>query len=769
MLARYLLVVLALLGALSCSRNPDVAKRKYLESGNRYFEKKQYKEASIMYRQALRKDPRYGEAYYRLGLTHLRLGGVPEAVHALRRAVELLPDRSEPKIELGNIFLTGLAVTPASNAQQLERLRNEIKTLAEHLPQNSPHRHRFLGYYYLSQRQMKEAIQEFREAHRLSPFRPEFTLPLVEALLVEGPQEEGEKLARVFIEKNREFLAGYDVLYFYYLRRNREAEAEGLLKQKVASNPKQARVWLQLAGHYHRLKRTAEMQAALEQLANNPKDFPEAYQLIGNFYRVRRDFDNAVRYYDLGIQRDPARKALYQKLKAQALVDQGKVAEAAVLLDEVLKQNPKDDDARAMRAALVVETGTPEQVRAAVTELQAAVTRSPDNVVLRYHLGRALMRQGQIDQARTQFQEAIKRQPAYLAPRLSLIEVQLLKKDFAGALQGVREVLQLDPANLQAKLLRTSALVGLGNLAQARADLESTIKEHPGSREAQLQLAALNLHERRFKEAEDAFSKLHQASPAGDLRALMGLTETYAAQGRFDKSIALLKAEIAKDPNRPSLRLALANDYVRSGQYDAAIAEYQQLIQRDPKAGDLYLRLGETQRRKGDLQAAVASFRKATELMPNQAQAFVVLALMLDQLKQFDQAVQVYEKVLQIEPDNPVALNNLAYLLTERGGDLDRALTLALRARQKLPQDPNIADTVGWIYIKKNLSDNAVEIFRDLVRKHPNNPTFHYHLGMALYQKGDRASARQALQTALRNKPSPEEASRIKELLARVG
>jgi Flp pilus assembly protein TadD len=108
-------------------------------------------------------------------------------------------------------------------------------------------------------------------------------------------------------------------------------------------------------------------------------------------------------------------------------------------------------------------------------------------------------------------------------------------------------------------------------------------------------------------------------------------------------------------------------------------------------------------------------------------------------------------------------------LLAERGGDLDRALTLAQRARQKLPQDHNVADTLGWIYIKKNLADNAIEIFRELTRKEPGNPTFHYHLGMALYQKGDRVAARQALQNALRNKPAPDEAARIKELLSKVG
>src|SRR3954463_5984737 len=84
-----ILAMLAVLGA--CRRDPNVAKKRYVESGNRYFAKGKYKEARIMYLDALQKDLRFGEAYYRLGLTALKIGPVNDAVNALRRAVELLP------------------------------------------------------------------------------------------------------------------------------------------------------------------------------------------------------------------------------------------------------------------------------------------------------------------------------------------------------------------------------------------------------------------------------------------------------------------------------------------------------------------------------------------------------------------------------------------------------------------------------------------------------------------------------------------------------
>src|SRR5690349_7226217 len=75
-----------------CSRDPNVVKKRYLDSGNRYFEKGKFKEARIMYLDALQKDQRYGPAYYRLGLTTMKTGPLVQAVNSFRRAIELLPE-----------------------------------------------------------------------------------------------------------------------------------------------------------------------------------------------------------------------------------------------------------------------------------------------------------------------------------------------------------------------------------------------------------------------------------------------------------------------------------------------------------------------------------------------------------------------------------------------------------------------------------------------------------------------------------------------------
>ena len=103
------ILVTVVLALVSCSRDPNVAKRRYLESGNKYFEKGKFKEARIMYLNAKAKDQRWGPAYYRLGLTALKLGSMTESVNAFRRAVELLPateaDHWDAVVKLSEIYL----------------------------------------------------------------------------------------------------------------------------------------------------------------------------------------------------------------------------------------------------------------------------------------------------------------------------------------------------------------------------------------------------------------------------------------------------------------------------------------------------------------------------------------------------------------------------------------------------------------------------------------------------------------------------------------
>src|SRR5213594_2444796 len=99
-----LFLILALMAIVfsGCSRDPNVRKQKYYESGQRYFEKGKYREAAIQYSNAIQVDGRYSDAHYRLGLTYLRLSEPNRAFQELQRTVELDPANYAARVDMAN-------------------------------------------------------------------------------------------------------------------------------------------------------------------------------------------------------------------------------------------------------------------------------------------------------------------------------------------------------------------------------------------------------------------------------------------------------------------------------------------------------------------------------------------------------------------------------------------------------------------------------------------------------------------------------------------
>ena len=275
------------------------------------------------------------------------------------------------------------------------------------------------------------------------------------------------------------------------------------------------------------------------------------------------------------------------------------------------------------------------------------------------------------------------------------------------------------------------------------------------------------LAQKKYAEAEETFRDARRLDPS-NTQALLAQAEAMWRRGTSNEALQLLQETSAENPSRWDLRLALGNMAVRVGEYDLALSTFHAMlagIEPDSKGrGDLYLRIGETYRRKGDLESAVANLRKAAEALPDNNVAAATLALVLDGAGKTEEAKAQYLAVLQRDPNNVVGMNNLAYLLSEQG-DVEEALSLALRAKEIMPDLDEVADTVGWIYLKKKNTDQAVRAFEALVRKTPGNSTFHYHLAMAYHQKGDKTAAIDQLKAALEANPRASEVDQIRRLM----
>lgn len=786
-LFRILAISLVALTLVNCSRDPQVVKKKYLESGNKYFDRAKYKEASIMYRRALSTDPKYGEAYYKLALTSLKLNQPANAVPALRRAIELLPagnkDSNDANLNLAEILLlAGQSTDVTARAKPLLDEAAEIAKAFLRRDPNSYEGHKLTGDASFAaavssfrkkdvtnaKAAIEVAIAEYRKTLVVRPNDPIVTLSLARTLASYGELAESEQLFRNVIAKAPNTPTGYGELYRLYIGQKKIAEGEALLKKAVAGNPKEFQFKVLLSAHYFSVGNKAEGAKILDELKGNFKEFPQAFFTSGDFYLRMNDTAAAIKQYEEGEVKDKAHKVDYQKRVIEVLVREGKASQAYEKNLEILKENPKDPEARGLKATFLLDKG---DVNQALNELQSVVTSRPDNFVARFHLGRAHFAKQEYEQASQQFQKAIELRPDYMPPRLALAQVALARGDNEGALKTTEEVLKMDHGSGAAKLLQSAALMRMGRYDESKKAIATILAVNPKQPDTLLEMGVLNLMEKKYAEAAESFKQGYQSDPS-NTRGLLGQAEAYLLMNKPDEAIKVVQMESDRLPNRSDLKRDLADIQYRTGHIDQAMQMYQTLLpfyKDNPRQlGELHARMGDANIRKKNVPEAIAELKKARDLIPDSTPVLNTLALLLENSGNHQEARKVYEQAISRDQNNPEALNNLAYLMAETGGNLDEALTLATRAKQKLPNFLEISDTIGWIYLKKNLADNAIDIFKDLTAKAPQNSTYHFHYAMALMQKGDKVNALKESKLALGAKPTKEEEHRINELVSKI-
>src|SRR5262249_19194190 len=127
-----------------------------------------------------------------------------------------------------------------------------------------------------------------------------------------------------------------------------------------------------------------------------------------------------------------------------------------------------------------------------------------------------------------------------------------------------------------------------------------------------------------------------------------------------------------------------------------------------------------------------------------------------------------YERAVAADSHAAAAANNLAWLIAQQGqgADLNRALELAQSATTAHPDMPELMDTLGWVYYKKDLAALAIPLFSRASEKQPEKGDYSYHLGLAYARTGDQVNAQAALERALKATVAPATRKEIQAALA---
>jgi tetratricopeptide (TPR) repeat protein len=761
-LGSVLLCFLLTLMWTGCSRDPNVKKQKYLESGQHYFDQQRYREAAIQFGNAVQVDPQFAQAHYRLGETLLKLQDLNHAYGELSRAVELDPNIYAAQADLANLLVS------SRQPEALKQAKIHLDLLREKQP-DSAETYAAWSNYYFAEDKLAAAMQEMQKAIDADPARSDSYLSMAllqtRADLPEQAETNFKKAAEVAPKAMNAQLA----LGAFYQSRNRLPEAEQQFRKAISTDPKDpapraALVRLMIAEG----KRT-EAETLLKETKSALPNNSEGYRMLGDFYFATGDLDKATAEYG-SLFNDHPRDMQVKKNYIQLLILKNRLDEATKLNDPILKTSPRDIDALVYRGQILLRQGN---ASGAVGPLQEALRNDPNNAVAHYQLGIAFDQQHDDDRAEAEWHEAVRLKPDMTESQQALAQVQLRRGDTEGLLQTAQQLINAQPPAADGFLLRSVVEISRQRFTDAESDLRKAMELAPASPAPYVQMGAMRLAQKQFGEAEKLYEQALEKDPSS-AEALRGLMAAYIQDKQLDKALAAANDQIAKSPNNSSFYDLLGTVLFESKK-DTKGAEtaLRKAVDLDKNNSNALVKLGKVQIAEGAADQALATYQQSIKDNPREVTFYILAGELYEARSQWDDAKGMYQQALNIQSDNPTASNNLAYLILQQGGNVDLALAMAQTARRGIPDSPNFADTLGWAYYQKGVYKSAISLFQESLRLSEkqggaDDADVHYHLGLAYQKANQPALARQQLERALKIKPNSPDAASARKALAEL-
>ncbi|MFS8084954.1 MAG: tetratricopeptide repeat protein, partial [Acidobacteriota bacterium] len=477
---------------------------------------------------------------------------------------------------------------------------------------------------------------------------------------------------------------------------------------------------------------------------------------------------------------------------AEILMTRGDIAGAKNEIDGILKSDAKDRQAIIMRARIEMQSGNPSDLKVAIEDLREVLRQEPNSRAGLFFMAEATFRLGQIDQARAFAGDLERNYPDYLPAKLMQVQINLAAGDAKSALllasqlqdRLAKAVPDRDTSPQMLAEIRANTLIAHGSASlqlrdtrTARADFLAAHDAAPGSAGIYVNLASVALAESKIDEAITFYNSA-LAIDGANFNSLRGLINIYARQNHNDLAHARIDQAINSQPNNASLHFLKGQVYGFERNAQGAESEFRRALEIDANYLAAYSALGALFVNTNQQERAIAEYQKIVERRPDNAAAYTLIGMLEMSRQNIDAAIDNFRKALSKDEGAVFAANNLAWLYAEYGkGNLDEAVRLAQGIVQTNPEVPSFADTLGWVYYKKGLYGAAVEQLKKAVtideagaRRSNSTPssTYHYHLGLALAAKGDKAGARKEIESALRlsDKTGSPEADEARKTLA---
>lgn len=659
------------------------------------------------------------------------------------------------------------------------------------------------------------ALVLFERAEQSSPDRPELRTPRIAALLGERRFEDAARAVDAarqdLADVNPALVASLELALHQYrasdarqrvqlAEQERDAAAVararedldgvladlGALARAAPGNLGAWQIWVQglLA-----TARAGEAAAALEQAR---AESPETLALLPLLARVRLALaepeaaENVLREL---AGHDPATTSLPL---ARFLAARARSAEAMTVLDAARERAPDDPQLAQARAELLLDGGQLDAAEAAIRELpdlpprallearsrlargdaRGAVQRlerlAPELDIAPTHfwLARALEAAGDRTGAERRYALAALRAPAEPGAYAELVRLARERGAWRDVAAAGQQLVLRAPGAIDGWQALVAAFLHLGETAAAEEVARRAVALLPDDPDPPLLVArSLRAQGRNLEALEALAAARERFGSRSELAAERALA--LAADGRHEQALAETARALEREPDAASLHYVRAVVLFGAGRADEGTQAVDAALALDPDDPRPLRTRCRFLAASGRFDAALLDCRRYLAERPDDAEILFVLGSALDAGGDPDAAIDAYRRAAELDLRAAAPRNNLAALLSERG-ELDAALAAAQQAYALADGNPHVLDTLGELYLAKGLTDRAIAL---LEKAHTLDPTLsiaELHLALAYAEAGRKPDAQRHLNALLARREAAPQHERARRALANL-
>ena len=764
--------IVAILGACGGAEDRKAA---HMEKGQALFDAGNFEKARLEFKNVLQIDPKDIPARFALAQTLEKTQDWRGAAGHYLAVLESEPEHHDALSRMGQIYLLGrdlekagehaekiLAQNPndpdgltlragvrSVNSTDLDGAKTDVLQALEAAPGHA-NASALLASLYLREGATDKSIATLEQALEKNPDNTTIRTLLARVHTQLGNHKKAAALYTEIIEQEPNVLAHRLRLANFHVSQENKDAAEAVLKQTITDIDD---VNSRLA-YAEFLAKQRSGQGAADALKQMITEEPTEYRLrfaLGKLYEAGNVLDDAKLVYTEIIELtddDEENPNLLNAKTRLAIVEarRGERARASELIEEVLAQNPRDQEALKLRGTISLGNN---DAAAAVADYRAALRDSPNDAELLRLLARAHLAAGDAELAKDTLLKGIEANPAVLTLRADLVNIYSREQKLDQALAQLEEVLEIQPTNAKAYEGIYKIHVHRKDWSKALATAERVKAALPEQPTGFYYAGLVHQAEKRLPESIEQFESALAVSPDA-VQPLSQLIKSHLASGQQDVAEQRLKDVIERNPKNFVAHNLLGELSLSSKRLDAAEQAFKTASEINPKWAIPYRNLATTYIANQQDAKAIAIMEKGIEATDGSALLVTGLATYLERTGKLDSAIEQYRNLLKDSPDSALAANNLAMLLIEYKDDeasKNEARTLAKR----LENSNNAAylDTYGWIEHKFGEHGRAIEVLEKAVAAAPDAAIMRYHLGMAYVAQGNVVEAKDHLSRAI--------------------